>query len=102
VSEPIRGRLPHTGRPFLLVNAGAKHCRTERPSERTPTTCRRRNSRSIFPSRAEVDLEKARAEPPTTTRFFNLDEIQDAGHPEYAEFRDLLCLRLGIRPSGSA
>jgi hypothetical protein len=50
--------------------------------------------------RAEVDLAKARAESPTTTRFFNLDDIQDAGNPEYAEFRDLFCLRLGIRSPG--
>jgi hypothetical protein len=52
--------------------------------------------------RADVDLAKARAESPTTTRFFNLDEIQEAGNPQYTEFRDLLCLRLGIRPPATA
>jgi len=50
--------------------------------------------------RADVDPARARADSPTTNHFLNLAHIQDAKHPEHAEFRDLFCLRLGIRSPG--
>lgn len=47
--------------------------------------------------RASVDLERARGESPTTSRFFNLDRIQDPATPDHKEFRDVLASLLGIR-----
>lgn len=46
--------------------------------------------------KARIDPEVARRESPTTTHWFNLDEIQDQGHPCHAQFRDLLYHSIGI------
>ncbi len=47
--------------------------------------------------RASVDVERAHRESPTTSRFFNLDRIQDPATPDHREFRDVLSSLLGIR-----
>ena len=39
----------------------------------------------------------AKRESPTTTRFFNIDHIQDPNHEEYQLFRDLLSSLLSIQ-----
>ncbi len=46
--------------------------------------------------RIEMDYSIAEQESPTTTRFFNIDKIQDEQTDEYHIFRDMLCSMLGI------
>lgn len=45
----------------------------------------------------DVDLPRAKSESPTTTRFFNMDKIIDAGTEEGRDFRDLVGVLLGIK-----
>jgi hypothetical protein len=47
--------------------------------------------------RVDLDYAHARRESPTTTRFFNIDHIQDPDHEEYQLFRDLLSSLLSIQ-----
>jgi len=51
---------------------------------------------------AKMNLEKARLKSPTTSIFFNIDNIQDPESEEYQRFRDLLCSTLSIQASDSA
>jgi hypothetical protein len=44
-----------------------------------------------------VSLERAREKSPTTSVFFNLDNIQNPESEEYQRFRDLLCSSLSIQ-----
>lgn len=47
--------------------------------------------------RVKVDIEKLGAESPTTSHFFHLDKLADAGSDEGRKFRELLASMLGIR-----
>jgi len=47
--------------------------------------------------RVDLDYANAHRESPTTTRFFNIDNIQDPYHEEYQLFRDLLSSLLSIQ-----
>jgi hypothetical protein len=47
--------------------------------------------------RVDLDYAHAKRESPTTTRFFNIDHIQDPDHEEYQLFRDLLSSLLSIQ-----
>jgi len=47
--------------------------------------------------RADVDMEVARRESPSTSRFFFLDRIRKPGSDDYAAFRDMLVSLVGIR-----
>ena len=47
--------------------------------------------------RVSVDDDVAQRGSPTTTRFFNLERILNKRTLDYRDFRDSLCLRLGIR-----
>ncbi|MFA6372429.1 MAG: XcyI family restriction endonuclease [Methanothrix sp.] len=47
--------------------------------------------------RVDLDYADAKRESPTTTRFFNIDHIQEPNHEEYQLFRDLLCSLLSIQ-----
>lgn len=47
--------------------------------------------------RVDLDYAHAKRESPTTTRFFNIDHIQDPNHREYQLFRDLLSSLLSIQ-----
>jgi hypothetical protein len=47
--------------------------------------------------RVDLDYAHAKRESPTTTRFFNIDHIQDPNHEEYQLFRDLLSSLLSIQ-----
>ena len=47
--------------------------------------------------RVDIDEATARRESPTTSRFFNLDLIQNPGTQQHTAFRDLLCSFVGIR-----
>ena len=47
--------------------------------------------------RARIDLEAAKQQSPTTTEFFNLDDIQDKSHAAYRRFRAVLHQVVGIR-----
>jgi hypothetical protein len=47
--------------------------------------------------RIDMDYADAKRESPTTTRFFNIDHIQDPNHDEYQLFRDLLSSLLSIQ-----
>jgi len=47
--------------------------------------------------RARIDPALARRQSPTTTDFFNLDEIQSRSHASYKRFKALLHQALGIR-----
>ena len=47
--------------------------------------------------RVSIDDDVARRGSPTTTRFFNLERILNKRTSDYRDFRDSLCLRLGIR-----
>jgi hypothetical protein len=47
--------------------------------------------------RVDLDYAHAKRESPTTTRFFNIDHIQDPNNEEYQLFRDLLSSLLSIQ-----
>lgn len=47
--------------------------------------------------KAKIDLELAKQQSPTTTEFFNLDEIQIKSHSSHKRFEALLHQALGIR-----
>lgn len=47
--------------------------------------------------RVNLDYADAKRESPTTTRFFNIDNIQNPQHEEYQLFRDLLSSLLSIQ-----
>lgn len=47
--------------------------------------------------RVDLDYAHAKRESPTTTRFFNIDQIQNPQHEEYQLFRDLLSSLLSIQ-----
>jgi hypothetical protein len=47
--------------------------------------------------KAKIDLNLARRQSPTTTEFFNLDEIQNISHASHKRFKALLHQALGIR-----
>ncbi|MCX6679240.1 MAG: XcyI family restriction endonuclease [Methanothrix sp.] len=47
--------------------------------------------------RVDLDYAHAKQESPTTTRFFNIDHIQDPNNEEYQLFRDLLSSLLSIQ-----
>lgn len=46
--------------------------------------------------RVDIDPLMARKESPTTTRFFNLDKIEDANNPEAIAFKEQLASRIKI------
>lgn len=50
--------------------------------------------------RANIDLDMARRESPTTNQFFKIDEILDRKSSESKKFREYLCSFIGIRPDG--
>ena len=47
--------------------------------------------------RVEVDLGKSKAESPTTSHFFHLDNLNDPGHAESKKFKQLLGSIMGIK-----
>jgi hypothetical protein len=47
--------------------------------------------------RARIDLAAAKQQSPTTTEFFNLNDIQDKSHASYGRFKALLHQALGVR-----
>ena len=49
--------------------------------------------------RADVQLDVARRETPTTSRFFSLGQIADPHSPQHREFRELLASLVGVRVS---
>ncbi len=49
--------------------------------------------------RADIDIEMARRESPTTNHFFRIDELLRKDSDEYKMFRDYLCSFIGIRSS---
>ncbi len=51
---------------------------------------------------ADVNLDMARRESPTSSRFFRLSDLRDIKSAEYASFRDNLQSIVGIRASKSA
>ena len=46
---------------------------------------------------ADVDLQMARRESPTSSRFFHLSDLRDPSSPEYGSFRDHIQSIVGIR-----
>jgi XcyI restriction endonuclease len=46
---------------------------------------------------AQLDMDLARRESPTTDRFYHVDQIVDSSFEEAEDFRENLLSRIGIR-----
>jgi hypothetical protein len=77
--------------------AGPMCCPCTPPTSRS-TPGRSRNTSAVGTFvRATIDQTLPKQQSPTTTEFFNLDDIQNEGHPAHRRFRAVLHQVLGIR-----
>lgn len=66
-------------------------------AEKSHLKAKRRGCTDLWTlTKVDVSREVAERASPTTTRFFNLTRILDQSTSEFREFREALCLRLGV------